>query len=118
MTARRLRKRRTRSTSDSEQKPILASQQLTIEDALNAEEGQSISTSTSSIESIEPEPTSANKIGEAKSILTLQIDQIRAELLEEEYLNPTESEYSNETHSWGDKLPESDDYWHFVSRYE
>ena len=51
------------------------------------------------------------------SVLTAQIDQIRAELLEEEYLNSTEPEYLDETHSWGKQL-ESDDYWHFVGRYE
>lgn len=62
---------------------------------------------------------SNNDAKEAQSSASaLQIDQIQAELDEEEYFNSGESEYSDESHSWSEQLPESDDYWHFVGLYE
>lgn len=47
------------------------------------------------------------------------IDQIRSELCEEKSAPPIEPEYQDESHSWGAEYEiESDDYWHFVGRYE
>ncbi len=57
---------------------------------------------------------------EQKSLKKMGIDQIRAELFEEKCLPLVESDYWDETHSWGsdNEIIESDDYWHFVGRYE
>ncbi len=53
------------------------------------------------------------------SSLTNNIDQIRSELYEELRSTLVESDYWDETHSWGaDNEVESDDYWHFVGRFE
>ncbi len=56
-----------------------------------------------------------------KGILVMRqgIDEIRAELVEEERSDLLESDYWDETHSWGsDDEVASDEYWHFVGRYE
>ena len=56
-----------------------------------------------------------------KSILVMRqgIDEIRAELGEERSSALLESDYWDETHSWGaDDEGASDEYWHFVGRYE
>ena len=51
--------------------------------------------------------------------LTNNIDQIRSEIDEELRSTLVESDYWDETHSWGaDNEVESDDYWHFVGRFE
>ena len=51
--------------------------------------------------------------------LTNSIDQIRSEIDEELRSTLVESDYWDETHSWGaDNEVESDDYWHFVGRFE
>ena len=65
------------------------------------------STSDTEFESVKPSP--ARK---------MQIDEIHAELTDESNFNPDEPEYWDETHSWSHDLSESDDYWHFVGRYE
>lgn len=51
---------------------------------------------------------------------TNDINTIRAELLEDQYhSNLAESNYSDDTHDWGwDSQKLSDDYWHFLGRYE
>lgn len=47
------------------------------------------------------------------------IDQIRAELFEERYAPSVEPEYQDESHSWGtDNETESEEYQHFLGRYE
>ena len=47
------------------------------------------------------------------------LDEISAELKEEGYSALVESDYWDETHSWGvDDEEASDEYWHFVGRYE
>lgn len=47
--------------------------------------------------------------------LPTAIDEIRSELLDDNYHNQlAESEYWNEAHSWSKNLPGSDDYWHFL----
>jgi hypothetical protein len=48
-----------------------------------------------------------------------QINQICAELVEEQSKSDIDSEYSDDTHNWFDDGEEfSDDYWHFLGRYE
>ena len=116
----RQRRRRRRSTSNTDSLPDLATKRQIdqlISD-IETQQQQDNSSHAPLTELIESKPTSNNETGEAKSMLTMQIDQIKAELLEEEYLNPTEPEYLDETHSWGNSLPKSEDYWHFVGRYE
>jgi hypothetical protein len=51
---------------------------------------------------------------------TNDINTIRAELLEDLYhSNLAESDYSDDTHDWGwDSQILSDDYWHFLGKYE
>ncbi len=59
--------------------------------------------------------------GEKKShrIIIGEIDQIRSELMEERNSSLIESDYWDETHSWGSDDDEaSDEYWHFLGRYE
>ena len=47
------------------------------------------------------------------------INEIRSELMEERNSSLIESGYWDETHSWGsDDEEASDEYWHFVGRYE
>ena len=47
------------------------------------------------------------------------LDQIRAELFEEKSAPTSEPEYWDESHNWDlDNESESEDYWHFVGRYE
>ena len=51
--------------------------------------------------------------------LTNSIDQIRSEIHEELRSTLVESDYWDESHNWGaDHEVESDDYWHFVGRFE
>ncbi|VEP16767.1 hypothetical protein H1P_4920006 [Hyella patelloides LEGE 07179] len=49
------------------------------------------------------------------SIIT-GIDQIRAELIDDQRFSLVESEYCDETHDWGEGA--SDEYWHFLGQYE
>ena len=48
------------------------------------------------------------------------INSIRAELMEDRHHRDlTESDYSNDTHDWGDTTYfNSDEYWNFLGRYE
>lgn len=50
----------------------------------------------------------------------LQLDLIYAELTEEEQYYSAEMDYSDDTHNWSDDGDElvSNDYWHFLGRYE
>ena len=73
------------------------------------------------------EPTEANKDAPKPQLenppLTNNIDhiinQIRSELYEELRSPLVESEYWDETHSWNtNHETESNDYWHFVGRFE
>lgn len=51
---------------------------------------------------------------------TNNIDSIRAEFLDDTYHSKlADSDYSDDTHDWGgDNQDLSDDYWHFLGRYE
>ena len=63
--------------------------------------------------------TSNPELRENNFSSTKGIDQIRSELEEEQRSALVESDYWDETHSWGaDNELESDDYWHFVGKYE
>ena len=47
------------------------------------------------------------------------INEIKAELTDDRRSQLVESNYWDESHSWGsDSEIESDDYWHFLGRYE
>lgn len=48
------------------------------------------------------------------------LDSIRSELEEDSfYVDFTESDYSDDTHNWEDSSQSiSDEYWHFLGRYE
>ena len=63
--------------------------------------------STANSESIAQESTSKSAI-----------DQIRAELFEERFAPSPEPEYKDESHSWADNETESEEYQHFLGRYE
>ena len=65
----------------------------------------------------------ASGSGEANRQLKLNADtveRIRSELIEDRYHDQlSESEYWDETHNWGAATESvSDDYWHFLGRYE
>ena len=49
-----------------------------------------------------------------------RLDSIRSELEEDSsYVDFTESDYSDDTHNWEDSSQSiSDEYWHFLGRYE
>ncbi len=58
---------------------------------------------------------------EKKSQLVMRkdLDEIKAELVEERSSGLVESGYWDETHSWGsDEEEASSEYWHFLGRYE
>jgi hypothetical protein len=64
-----------------------------------------------------PQPLIANSYSTDS---TNDINTIRTELLEDLYhANLAESDYSDDTHDWGwDSQTLSDDYWHFLGKYE
>ena len=98
MTDRR-RTRRTRSNlTEKETKPILPEEEWTEE---------------------EISEVSVQREDSRQLVMTSEIDQIRAELVEERSSALLESDYWDETHSWGsDDEEASDEYWHFLGRYE
>ncbi|MDJ0636947.1 MAG: hypothetical protein QNJ34_27460 [Xenococcaceae cyanobacterium MO_188.B29] len=93
----RRRSRRTRSnlTEGEWSKPVLLEEELEISDI----------------------PVTVEK--KSYGVMIGEVDQIRAELVEERGSALWESDYWDETHSWGsDDEEESDEYWHFLGRYE
>ena len=74
-------------------------------------------------ENVEPLPDRTPVKSETSSSLTSKyavIDRIRTELLEDNYHTKlVEPEYWDESHNWSDGDESvSDDYWHFLGRYE
>ena len=106
MTDSSRRRRRTRSVS-GESQPILP------EGNWGEEESDSYSQP-------ERKPSVRVRKKEEETFTTRQgINEIRSELMEERNSSLIESGYWDETHSWGsDDGEASDDYWHFVGRYE
>ena len=101
--AEKTRRRRKRKT-DSLIKPEEQKSSLPAEESINKTETEEITNQVT-----------------RKGILVMRqgIDEIRAELVEEERSDLLESDYWDETHSWGaDDEEASDEYWHFVGRYE
>lgn len=48
-----------------------------------------------------------------------QIDLIRSEILDDEYHSQiADTNFTDNTHHWSDDSSQSDDYWHFLGRYE
>ncbi len=131
------RRRRRRKISElikpEEQKQILPLEERSSERRTNDERRRRRRIS-SSLEPEEPKPslTAEESISKTeteevtrpatrKGILVMRqgIDEIRAELGEERNSALLESDYWDETHSWGaDDEEASDEYWHFVGRYE
>ncbi len=81
---------------------------------IKSEEQKSVSPAEESITTTEIERD------ETDPFTTRQgINEIRSELMEERNSSLIESGYWDETHSWGaDDDEASDEYWHFVGRYE
>jgi hypothetical protein len=86
-------------------------------DLLNPTEStkSSIQQDSDNASSLQPQITNS-----CSTVSTNDINAIRAELLEDQYHSDlAESNYSNDTHDWGwDSHKLSDDYWHFLGRYE
>ena len=96
-------------TQPGEQKPILPTEQFPEESITNVQMEQQEETNLAS--------NTAQKVDNFS--LTNGIDQIRTELDEENFSALVESDYWDESHSWGaDNELESDDYWHFLGKYE
>ncbi len=104
------RRRKTRLVSQpGELKPILTTPEQQEESITNAQMEQQEATNLVS--------NTAQKLENFS--LTKGIDQIRSELDEENFSALVESDYWDESHSWGaDSEAESDDYWHFLGKYE
>ena len=68
---------------------------------------------------IESEEEITRPVTEGIVVMRRDLDEIRAELREERNSALVESNYWDETHSWGsDEEEASDEYWHFLGRYE
>ena len=104
------RRRKTRLvTQPGELKPILTTPEQQEESIINDQMEQQEATNLASNTELKVKNFS----------LTKGIDQIRSELDEENFSALVESDYWDESHSWGaDNELESDDYWHFVGRFE
>ena len=97
-SSRRRRRRITSAESEGETKPILRKEEWSEE-----EKGE----------------VTVQREGSRQLVMTSEVDQIKAELVEERSSTLLESDYWDETHSWGsDEEEESDEYWHFLGRYE
>jgi hypothetical protein len=97
------RRRRTRATSTTEPLPSFPPLQATEPSEVNLK--------------IAPEPIITD-FSLSKSDWS-QINQICAEFSEEKSNSDIDSEYSDDTHNWFDDGEEfSDDYWHFLGRFE
>ena len=108
---RRRRRRRIKAVGERvEQKPILL------------EERESESTANDEIEQeLAINLASKTEVREEQDPFTSRngMNEIRSELMEERYSALVESGYWDETHSWGvDDEEASDEYWHFLGRYE
>ncbi len=63
--------------------------------------------------------TSSKELRQQGSWTIGDINQIRGEFREETSYPVVEPEYWDDTHNWGKEYgTESEDYWHFVGRYE
>ena len=94
-SSRRRRRTRSNSTEGESSKPILLESELEVSDL----------------------PVTVEK--KSYGVMIGEVDQIRAELVEERSSTLLESDYWDESHSWGsDDEEESDEYWHFLGRYE
>lgn len=64
-------------------------------------------------------PSPSNELREQGTGTIGDINQIRVELREETSYPVVEPEYWDDTHNWqGEYGAESQEYWHFVGRYE
>ena len=124
------RRRRISSAIKPElQKPILSVEERAESSSTTEESGRRRRRIHSVIKPEEEKPllpaeesltNTAIKRDETDPFTTRQgINEIRSELMEERNSSLIESNYWDETHSWGSDDDEaSDEYWHFVGRYE
>ncbi len=94
-------------------------------EAINHEEAQEEQPKP---EIIKPEPEEApdnfmtrEQLNQAQRKYQIRktFNEINADITDDERSAVVESNYWDETHNWGSDLEiESDDYWHFVGRYE
>ena len=122
----RRRRRKTISTTNLQPRPRLAEPTSIVESIFSTE----TELSQTQLSEVEPKPqptdqqqTTLESTSDPESIKPsparkMQIDEIHAELTNESNFNPDEPEYWDETHDLSHNLSESDDYWHFVGRYE
>ena len=131
-SGRRRRRKISSVIKPEEQKPVLPVEESSAEGRTN--ESRRRSRRITSAESEEPKASvpaeeSLNKTEReevthqvtSKGILVMRrdLDEISSELREERNSALLESDYWDETHSWGsDDEEESDEYWHFLGRYE
>ena len=114
------------------QKPVLPVEESSAEERAN--ESRRSRRISSSLEPEEPKASLTVEEGSSKTetekitnqanlkdiqVMRRDVDEIKAELVEEKQSALLESDYWDETHSWGSDGEEaSDEYWHFVGRYE
>ena len=134
MTEERRRRRRKISSviKPEEQKPLLPVEESSAEGRTNESRRRSRRITSAESEgetkpTLLPEEWSEEEISEVfeqrkgsrQLVMTSEVDQIKAELVEERSSALLESNYWDETHSWGSDDEEgSDEYWHFLGRYE
>ena len=86
---------------------------------IKAEEQKTLVPAEESRTKIETEEVTNQATRKGILVMRKDLDEIRAELGEERHSGLLESNYWDETHSWGsDEEEASDEYWHFVGRYE
>ncbi len=126
-SSRRRRRKISSVIKPEEQKPVLPVEEISAEGRTNESRRRSrrITSAESEGETkptlSEEEKSEVSEQGKKKMplVMTSEVDQIRAELVEERGSALLESDYWDETHSWGsDDEEESDEYWHFLGRYE
>ncbi len=106
-------------------KPVITTKADLVSEVVTTEESQ---LSTSSDDQMETEATeetikwaSRTEIKKQKetSITAKGINEISSELMEDRRSGIVEFNYWDESHNWGsDNELVSDDYWHFLGRYE
>ena len=106
-------------------KPVITTQADSVSEVVTTEESQLSTRSNAQMETEETEETinwanrSEIKKQEETYITAKGIDEISSELIEDRRSGIVEFNYWDESHNWGsDNEVVSDDYWHFLGRYE
>lgn len=94
----RKRKRRTANSDDLESSLTEPTEEIPADDAI----------------AFQPTPPASPNI-----YLQDQINLIRSEILDDEYHSQiADTNFTDDSHHWSDDSFQSDDYWHFLGRYE